>query len=303
MDEAQFYKMIFPLLPQERDVVVGPGDDCAAVDLGLDGNLLLLAADQLNSDIHYDLKRTEPEQAGAKLLKRNLSDIASMGGRPLHAIITIATGNFNPDWLRRFYEGLGQEATAWSVSICGGDLATLKNTGSGIAASLFITGLVHKDRMCLRNAMRPGDLLYATGEFGRSFETGHHLSFTPRLKEAVFLAGPFTRAMMDVSDGLLLDASRMASASHVGIRLCLENIPRRDGCSLEHALSDGEDYELLFSVPKDKSPRLENEWPFTGTLLTRIGEVVGEHAGIVTDLDDIDLSSRFLLTGFDHLKR
>ncbi len=302
MDETQFYGMIFPLLAQGRDVLVGPGDDCAAVDLGLNGELLLLAADQLIAGVHFDLERTSPEVAGAKLLKRNLSDIAAMGGRPLHAIVTLATEGVDAEWLRRFYVGLGKEAAAWSVSVCGGDIASLQAGSSGFASSLFITGLVHKDKICLRNALRPGELLYATGHFGNSYESEHHLLFTPRLKEGAFLAGSFTTAMMDVSDGLMLDLTRMARSAGVGVRLRLDDISRRDGCAVERALTDGEDYELIFSVARDKSSKLEADWPFPDTRLTRIGEIVTDHPGVVTDQTDVDLALRFPHAGFDHFR-
>lgn len=302
MDEAQFYKMIFPLLPQGRDVVVGPGDDCAAVDIGLDDNLLLLAADQLIAGVHFDPSTTAAELAGAKLLKRNLSDIAAMGGRPLNAIVTVASGGRDAEWLRSFHEGLGREAEKWAVSVCGGDTASTGEGSSMFVSSLFITGLVRKDRICLRSGMRAGDLIYATGSFGRSYGSEHHLRFTPRLKEGGFLAGSLTRAMIDVSDGLLLDLTRMAEASSVGARLFLDAVPRRDEASIDEALSDGEDYELLFSVSKDRRGELEAGWPFPETPITLIGEVVESPPGVVVDENGVDLAIRHPKKGFDHLR-
>ena len=221
MNEESFVRKLTALFPQSPDVTVGPGDDCAVLDLGTP-DLLLAAVDQVISDVHYT-KETAPEAVAGKLLKRNVSDIASMGGVPTHALLSLAVNPMAEDWLLAFHQGIAKQAAAYGISIIGGDMAKLFTAGQSL--SLTILGKVERGKLCLRSNAGEGDLLYATGEFGNSFRSGHHLDFTPRLPEARFLAGDFTCAMQDVSDGLLKDAARMAEAS--GLALRLEDPPAR----------------------------------------------------------------------------
>jgi len=251
----------------------GPGDDCAVIDIGADG-LLLLAVDQLIANVHYEEKSTSPADIAAKLLKRNLSDIAAMGGTPKHAVLAMAlagTGKKRP-WIEEFFQSLASVAKRYGVEIAGGDVAA--NPDGNDVFSLTITGLADRDKVTQRSAAEHGDALVATGTFGRSFPTGHHISFEPRLREAAFLADGFAKAMIDVSDGLLIDSKRMASASELELELDPSAVPRRDGASTEEALGDGEDYEILAAVPRNKLRKLMDQWPFD-TPLTPIG---GFHA-------------------------
>ena len=298
--EKHFLNTIFPMLKQGNDIAVGPGDDCAAVDVGDLDNYYLLAVDQLISGVHFDPDDTAPEDAGAKLINRNISDIASMGGEPLHALVTLTIGNQNADWIKLFYKGLSKEANKWNVSICGGDTAYL-NKSENFISTLSITGKVKKDNICLRKNACPGELLYATGSFGDSYATRHHLNFVPRVKEAAFLSSGYTSAMMDVSDGLLLDTQRMAEASNVTIKLFLSMIPARTPLlPVKNIISDGEDYELIFTVKSSLEKKLLNEWPFKNVKLTRIGEINPFKNSFVVDENDTDLFKKFTDTGYDH---
>lgn len=294
MQEFKILEKILPLLAQRKEVSIGPGDDCAAIDLG-DGGYLLAGMDQMVCGLHY-FPEVEPERIGAKLLKRNLSDIAAMGGSPAYALVSLAALNDKLKWFEKFFRGLEKEASLWNVSICGGDLAGLPTGNLREVMSLTILGRVAKDRICLRRNARPGDFLYATGCFGNSLTSEHHLEFVPRLAEGQFLAGTYTRAMIDVSDGLLLDASRMASASDTALRLNLNAVPLRPGADLPGALSDGEDYELLFAVPPDRAEALEKNWQFS-TRLTRIG-VFEEGSGVVDTRNNNLLKLKN--TGYEH---
>ena len=298
MNELKLLKKILPGLKQYDDVVVGPGDDCAAIANG--DSLSLLAADQLISGIHY-LPDTPAEKVAAKLLKRNLSDIAAMGGTPAHALLTIASSRHDETWFIDFYRGLNRVAQQFNISICGGDLAALPPNfnGDGEVLSLSITGQVEPSKICLRNNATNGDLLYCTGCFGNSFVSEHHLDFTPRIAEGAWLAGDYTRAAIDVSDGLLLDLERMAVASQLAAIVELEKIPLRNGANIAAALKDGEDYELLFAVPEKIAKKLEQEWPFPSTLLTCIGRFTAGHSGIVYDNDGKNLS-KLTSKGYEH---
>jgi thiamine-monophosphate kinase len=301
VNEEILYKRLLPTLRQRRDVVIGPGDDCAAVSVGDKKKLFLLAVDQVIEGIHYDEKKTSPAVVGAKLLKRNLSDIAAMGGTPAHALVAMASAKKDFTWYRSFVGGLEKEARKWGVSICGGDIAQLPSKKVNVA-SLTITGYVEKKKMCLRSNVKVGDLLYVTGKIGSSYETGHHLSFVPRLQEGLFLAGRFSNAMIDISDGLLKDLGRMTQAS--GVCVCLDTrlVPLRKKTDMVvKAISDGEDYELLIAVPASKASRLEKDWPFKKTRLTRIGEFFEGEIGLVFDENGVDLGAG--QGGFDHFDR
>lgn len=301
MNEIKLLNTVLPGLRQGADIFVGPGDDCAAIDIG-GSELLLLAADQVVSEVHY-LPDTAPAKIAGKLLKRNLSDIAAMGGIPAHAILSIASSR-SEQWFIDFYRGLAEVSAAFGVSVCGGDIASLPESydRAGEVASLTITGKVTRQKLCLRKNARPGDLLFCTGCFGNSFNSGHHLDFMPRLDEAAFIAGEFTNAVIDVSDGLLLDLERMATASGVDVILDCSTVPLRAGADIHGALTDGEDYELLFAVPREKVEKLERNWKFEQTGVTCIGRFAGHGAGVIYDMNNNNLSEK-INKGYEHFRR
>lgn len=294
MNEENFTRQLGDLFRQGPDVMVGPGDDCAVLDNGSD-TLILAAADQLISSVHY-LEGCPPAYAARKLLNRNISDIAAMGGLPTHALVTLAVNPLDEEWLMDFHKALAETANEYNISVIGGDIARLFTRGE--VTSLTILGKVERRKLCLRSAAKPGDRLYVTGEFGNSFHSGHHLEFRPRVEEARFLAGRFTHALMDVSDGLLKDALRMASASGCALSLDPERVPLRRGASREGALTDGEDYELLIAAAPSDAIELEKSWCFPKTPLNCIGSFTEGPAGTVSGLELINLSK--LKTGFDH---
>ena len=293
MNEESFVRKLTAMFPQSPDVAVGPGDDCAVLDLGTP-DLILAAVDQVISEVHYT-KDTSPEAIAGKLLKRNISDIASMGGIPTHVLLSLAVNPMDESWLLAFHRGIADLVSQYGISVIGGDMAKLFTPGQ--ALSLTILGKVERGKLCLRKNAGEGDLLYATGCFGNSFRSGHHLTFTPRLKEARFLAGDFTCTMQDVSDGLLKDAVRMAEASNLALQLDPGSVLRREGASEDSALTEGEDYELLFAVPERLRTRLESAWPFPDTPLSCIGRFISGTPGAVSGL-----KSNQLKTGYDHFR-
>ncbi|OGV51290.1 MAG: thiamine-phosphate kinase [Lentisphaerae bacterium GWF2_52_8] len=298
MNERELIKNLIPLFKQRDEIAVGPGDDCAALDIGA-GQLLLLSADQLVSGVHYDRENTSPETIARKLLNRNLSDIAAMGGEPVSALVTIAA-NSSDEWYMNFYKALAAETEKWDISVCGGDISSMPSLPSPVeACSLTIIGKVGADSICLRSGMDVGDVIFVTGQFGNSLASGHHLNFTPRIKEAQFLAGSYTRAMIDVSDGLLTDLLNLIDAAGTGIVIDIDKIPLRDGATTETALAEGEDYELLFAVPSDAVEDLVKEWPFKDVELTRIGTVTDDPECLIRGIDGRDLC-KIYKTGFDH---
>ncbi len=297
MTEDAFLARLFAgLPPPPPGVVIAPGDDGAAIDLG-GGRWLLLAVDQVVGDRHYvqhGPEPTPPELAGRKLLARNLSDIAAMGGVPTCCLVAGAFGpDCDDDWLRRFYQGIQDLAAEHGVAMIGGDLAV---TPRDTVASLTILGEVAAGKALGRAGARPGDEFWVTGSFGDSFETGHHLTFQPRCAEGLWLGrSGRVHAMMDVSDGLLLDATRLCRSSGLALRLDPMAVPRRrPATTLAAALSAGEDYELILAVPAGAGEALRAAWPFAAAL-TRVGAFLAGRPEVM------DLSGRPLgAGGYDH---
>lgn len=257
-------------LPASKDLVLGPGDDCAAVRTN--GGLLLLKTDCIAEGIHF-LRTHDPVRVGWKALCRPLSDIAAMGGEPRQALITIfSPPDLDEGYWVEFYKGIRKAARRFRVCIAGGEMSRQPN---GIAVSVALTGTVPGGRFVGRSGGRPGDLLFVTGRLGGSIG-GHHLDFVPRLNEGRWLASPArANAMMDLSDGLGSDLPRLAGASGCGFDVDLACIPLRGGADTTGALTDGEDYELLFAISPGRADSLLAKWKeaFPRTPLTRIGSL------------------------------
>ena len=301
IDEDFLLKQVFSKFSGKNDLAVGPGDDCA-VFCGNNSEYLLFAVDQVVGDTHYLSDKTTPGEIAAKLVKRNISDLAAMGGKPMFAVSSAALANRKSQtspWLIDFFTSLNHEASKWDLCICGGDISGSKNEYD--VFSLAVIGQVTKEKLCLRKNAKPGELIFCTGHIGNSFCSKHHLNFTPRLREAEFLAGNFTQAVIDISDGLLKDLERMISMSQVGAKLKTSTIPLRKGAKLPSALTEGEDYELLFTVMPEKKKQLLEHWPFSDVNITEIGLIMDEFTGKIMD---IERNSFFDLNnmGFDHFR-
>ncbi len=247
----------------------GIGDDCAV--LPATRGRQLITVDPVIYGRHFD-DSVPPEAVGAKLLKRNLSDIAAMGGRPLAAVLAITLdASVNARWLERFYRGLAAAARTYRVAIVGGDVAEGRGT---VAASLTLLGTSTGPRILTRNGARAGDWIYVTGRLGHSRPSGHHYNFTPRLAEGAWLARrAAVRAMMDVSDGVAKDLHALTPPGTIPA-LEAAAIPRRAGATIRAALTDGEDYELLFVLAATANrPALHRSWriQFPRIKLTCIG--------------------------------
>lgn len=244
----------------------GIGDDCAVIPPTK--KQLLVTTDPVIFGRHFD-EAVPPRAVGAKLLKRNLSDIAAMGGRPRTAVISLALApETSVAWLQEFYLGLAACARHYRVMIVGGDIT--QGPAGFVGAFLTLHGESTGRRVVTRTGARAGDHLYVTGRLGGSL-WGHHHRFRPRLAEGVWLAGRReVRAMMDVSDGLAKDLAALTPPGLTPV-LCASAIPisaaaRRCACRtkrspLAHALSDGEDYELLVAVnSRNDKVRFERDW-------------------------------------------
>jgi len=263
---------ILPRLPGGDGLVLGPGDDCAAIRVPGASGLVLLKTDGIAEGVHF-LRSHDPIRVGWKALCRPLSDIAAMGGTPAHALVTIfSPQDVGKNYWKAFYCGLGRAARRFGVSLAGGELSSQR---AGIAVSVALTGRVAKRHLIPRAGGRPGDLLFVTGRLGGSL-AGHHLDFVPRLAEGRWLAKNFhPHAMMDLSDGLGGDLPRLARASGCGFDVDRASLPLRRGCDVAAALSDGEDYELLFAMIPRRAADLQRRWSraFPETQLTCVGRL------------------------------
>jgi thiamine-monophosphate kinase len=249
----------------------GIGDDCAVLRPARGRELLTV--DAVVRGVHFT-DGSPPRDVGAKLMRRNLSDIAAMGGRPRAAVVALALdGRVALGWLESFYRGVAREGRRHGVAIVGGDVTRLKGS---FVATLALTGEA-TGRILARSGSRAGDWIYVTGSLGRSLPTGHHLHFAPRLAEGRWLAGRGeVRAMLDVSDGLAKDLRSLAPAG-ASAAIYGAMLPRRAGATVREALCDGEDYELAFSVAaRAGRAALEGAWrrAFPRTRLSCIGRFV-----------------------------
>lgn len=221
----------------------GIGDDCAV--LAGSTRAQLVTVDPVIFRRHFDAT-VAPRAIGEKLLKRNLSDIAAMGGRPRAAVIALTLdARTKIAWVEGFYRGIAATARHYDVAIVGGDVAQEDGT---VSASLTLIGEAAAGRAVTRTGAGVGDWIYVTGTLGNTLATGHHFRFVPRLREGAWLARRGeVRAMMDVSDGLAKDL-RALTPRGAFPALDPATIPLRRGADLRAALSDGEDYELLFAI-------------------------------------------------------
>ena len=247
----------------------GIGDDCAV--LPASRGRQLITVDPVIYGRHFD-DTVPPRAVGAKLLKRNLSDIAAMGGRPVSAVLAITLdARVSRRWLELFYRGLAVAARRYRVAIVGGDVAESRGT---VAACLTLLGETAGPRVLTRSGARVGDWIFVTGKLGGSRATGHHYRFVPRLAEGAWLARRAeVRAMMDVSDGLAKDLGALTPRGATAV-LDESALPCRGNADVRAALTDGEDYELLFAVAgRADGDALRRAWcrRFPTTRLTCIG--------------------------------
>jgi thiamine-monophosphate kinase len=262
-------RLVAPLRSRS-DVMVGPGDDCAVVVMPASDRLLLLKTDCVVEGVHFRADE-KPAAVGWKAMMRTLSDFAAMSGVPQHALVTlVAPAEREVRWVGQLYGAMERAARCFDVAIVGGETSS---TSGPVMLSIGATGSVEKERCVLRSGGRAGDALFVTGKLGGSGRR-RHLNFMPRIAEARWLTRHFRlHAMMDLSDGLGADLPRLAEASELDFEIDEAIVPRSAGCSINQAINDGEDYELLFALSPNDAAGLEKKWHrrFPKLLLTRIG--------------------------------
>jgi thiamine-monophosphate kinase len=287
MNEFELINLLKPSLPANASVVVGAGDDCAVLDLGLADRLVLFKTDAVVEGVHFQ-SADEPRRVGHKALARCLSDIAAMAGSPTAALVTLGLPPaFEAAQVQMIYEGANALAARYQMAIVGGE--TTKSPDR-LFISVSALGTAAKNKCILRSGAKAGDAVFVTGELGGS-SAGKHLDFEPRLQEATWLVENFTvHAMIDLSDGLAGDLRHILQASHVGAELHAASIPisraarllgRAESSTkppLLAALTDGEDFELLFTIASREAVPLLDAWRkrFPGLPLTCIGKITAE---------------------------
>ena len=273
-----------------RDVVLGIGDDAAITRLQ-PGYDLVTATDAMFEGTHFP-RGTPPRALGHRCLAVNLSDLAAMGAEPLWATLALSMPVANWSWLRQFSRGLFALADAFDVALIGGD--TVRGP---LGMSVTVQGRIRPGRFVPRSGARPGEGVYVTGHPGDAVAgrlllgsrrgrrgTGslreRFLYPLPRVREGASLA-PIASAMLDVSDGLHDDACKLLRASACGADLDAGSIPLSRalirfagrGGGRELALTGGDDYELLFTVPPAMEPRLRRLTSGWACPVTRLGDI------------------------------
>ena len=277
LGEDRLLDELLPRLSPGKAVVAGPRDDCAVVETHDRGKLLVLKTDCVVEGVHF-LRGTNALDVGWKAMMRPLSDFAATSAVPQFALITLMLSEkTDVAWVKQLYQGLRRAADRFRVSIVGGETSS---TPGPMAISASVIGFVERDRWVSRGGGQPGDDLFVTGRLGGAWKR-KHLRFIPRLMESRWLTKNFSiHAMMDLSDGLGTDLPRLARASKVGFKIEAENLPLSRGAKINDAISKGEDYELLFAVPRRENKRLQKKWrwKFPKLPLTHIGSLTSQSA-------------------------
>lgn len=290
--ENQLLQGLLPHLPQCSDTLVGPGDDCAVVRIPGSKEDWLFTTDPVIEHRHF-LPGTPARQVGRKAIARGVSDIAAMGGVPRWLLINlVAPATTCISRVRGLYAGMNAAAQHWGLGILGGDTAE----GEALELHITVVGSLPRGQAVLRSGAKAGHQIYVTGSLGGACFPGnrHHLLFEPRIEAGRFLAAfPYASAMMDLSDGLATDLPRLLDASRRGVRLEAKAIPlsravRNTRDPLAHALTDGEDFELLFTLPPRKQPRFERAWKkkFPKLPATCIGTILANPSKRLLHLPD-----------------
>jgi thiamine-monophosphate kinase len=302
--------------PAEGEIWIG--DDTAV--LRAPAGTILFTTDLMVEGVHFDLDLTSPRDLGYKSIAVNASDVAAMGGVPRRAVVGLGLRKgIDVDWVEELYGGMRRCCDRFDMAVVGGDLSRSEQ----LIISVALLGNPAGRLFVQRQGARVGDAVCVTGSLGASAAglallrrgykerpdlTSAHLRPTPRVKEAEILRRHLPTAMIDISDGFAADLGHILDASSVGTVINAGALPIVDLTGLELgesglqlALAGGEDYELCFTIPKDRcEAAIAAVTEGTGTAVTMVGEIVEAERGRVLLLDTAE---RPLATpGWDHLR-
>ena len=307
MGEFSFIRWIRRRQKKRKDVILHIGDDCAAIDVSSD-RLCLITTDMLVDGTHFDLKKCTVRDVGRKAIACSISDVAAMGCQATVAVVSICLPYHTAEkFARELYEGIWGIADKYNIEIVGGDIIS---GHSPLCINVTMLGRDDGLKPVKRSGAKIGNMILVTGTLGGSI-LGKHLYFEPRLKEGLILNKNFTiHAMIDISDGLTADLNHILEESHVGAILYEDQIPiskegvkmskKTGNTPLSHALSDGEDYELLIVLSKNQAKKVMKSRLFPYGMIHCIGEIINDH-GIKMRYSDGNVR-RIKPQGYEHLK-
>lgn len=275
---------------------IGIGDDMAQVRLRGSGSVLI-TTDMLLDGVHFNTRKSTLERIGYKSMAASLSDCAAMATIPLAAVVSVALPRgFGSTKLKKLHKGILTAARRYSCPLIGGDITSWSKPLAVNVAMLSVPATMKPVR---RSTAKSGDIICVTGTLGGSL-SGKHLNFGPRLKEALVIAKAGANAMIDISDGLSTDLNHICRLSKKGAIVFSEEIPiSKNAKGLHAALDDGEDFELLFTIPQKKFERLKKRWCFK-VKLTAIGKITGDRTVRIKMPDDKIVV--LMPKGYDHLR-
>ncbi|MDA9101405.1 thiamine-monophosphate kinase [Omnitrophica bacterium] len=264
---------------------LGIGDDAAAFQVP-QRHVCVTAKDVIVDGVDFIKAKAAPEAVGHKALAVNLSDLAAMGAEPTGFLIAFGRPrHYSEAWIKRFYQGMFRLARKYKVSCLGGDISS----SPVFFASVTVFGKAPSGQLVKRSGARPGDHIGVTGSLGGSI-FGKHLNFQPRLQAGLFLAKHrLVNAMMDISDGFTQDLGHLLKASKGGAQIEAGKIPvssvlkkrvRSPDKALGRALTEGEDFELLFTASERNRQKIDKLWKrrFPGLRLSWVGKVTRSRA-------------------------
>ena len=273
MREFQLLQHVLATARGSGDVLIPPGDDMAMVRV--DGSLFLAAVDQLVEARHVNIETTPVQLVGRKAVTRCLSDVAAMAAQPVASLAAVTfSPNQTEDWATQLFDAINETADLYGCPVIGGDIAVHRQEQSPMVIAVSVLARPGPTPPVQRSGARVGDVVYVTGRLGGSVDDrglGRHLTFEPRIPEAIELAqhlGARLHAMIDISDGLGRDASHIAQSSGVRVEINAEAVPAHAGLDWRRAMSDGEDYELCFTAAGEVPDRIAD------LEITAVGRIV-----------------------------
>jgi thiamine-monophosphate kinase len=282
---------------------IGIGDDMAQIRL-TGAESCLITTDMLLEGVHFDLTDTSLQQVGYKAMAVSLSDCAAMATMPVAAVVSVAlSSDQGHDTLKKLHAGITSAGDKYGCALVGGDMTAWRHALGGLALNVTMMSKPGATPPITRSNAQVGDRICVTGSLGGSLN-GKHLSFTPRVQEALHMAKTAgIHAMIDISDGLSTDLNRICQRSAVGALIEDKSIPlskaaQQSARPVESALHDGEDFELLFTLTQEELDRLLQNWPFA-VPITPIGCITHGGNTLIRQKDGrvLDLEAR----GYDHL--
>jgi thiamine-monophosphate kinase len=296
-------------MPQGLEIIKGIGDDAAywkSEDFGY-----CVTSDSLVENVHFKLMNFSADKLGEKAVAVNLSDIAAMGANPMGMLINLGvTNDITEKWINDFYDGITKLALKYNCPVIGGDIVKSEILNISVTCIGYKKlNIKNKNIFLTRESVNPGDLVYVSGYLGNSkagleilnllktdlndseiYLINSHLTPVPRIELGIDLNEIGITSCIDISDGLLLDSSRLADSSIVNININSSMLPISVELKVifpeeykNYALGGGEDYELLFTASPNNQENIKKIAEKNELNLSIIGEVNNGNGEIMLD--------------------